>query len=251
MKKQERSTWSTKLRAFGTFAKASISRLLKRRKTSESFTIYQSLKSINILLWNDILETHNPLLLDPNFDEAKTYSEEQRKLVNDKFSLLYDEYFIKLNNRRAKSEMQKTQSKIGLQLKITMLLEAVNALTLLGNNQKYLKDGYKKELKIYEVIKIIVPNFTEQKLGTIEDNLNKLKKILKTLELEYERKYGLDTENATDYNFNKQVVDIEQVLGRSLDLRDCNVLKWIEYLNKAQELVKHNEKLAEHGKRKR
>ena len=84
----------SRLITFGKYAKLFILKQLERLKTSENITTFQSLKSINILLWNDILETNNILLLDKDFNEAKTYSDKQRKVLNDRFNLLYDEYFI-------------------------------------------------------------------------------------------------------------------------------------------------------------
>lgn len=252
MKKPERPTWFTRWAAFGTFAKAFISRLLKRRKTSESFTIFQSLKSIKLFLWDEILETNNLALLDVNYSPDKTYTPEELAILKDSFSKLYDDYFLKLNNKRQKAEMSKTEARIALVFKMSILNEAVNTLVFINNNAKYLKDYIKKEAKVYDTIRTVLPKFKTDNFSSIADNIDKVKRILTTLELEYERKYGL--ESYTDQKKNslyKDIVAVEQVLGRAIDAETCNVDKWIEYLNKAHEIAENNNKeTLKNGKRK-
>lgn len=237
----------SRLITFGKYAKLFILKQLERLKTSENITTFQSLKSINILLWNDILETNNILLLDKDFNEAKTYSDKQRKVLNDRFNLLYDEYFIKLNNSRAKAELKKTQSKVALQLKLMIITEAINTLLFIVNNQKYIRNSLEKENKVYENVKYIVPTFKADMFSTIDENIKKLTKILTSLDLEYKRNHSEESKKE-EYNFEKQIVDVEQILGRSLDLSNCSVIKWISYINKVQEIIKQQEKA--NGKRK-
>jgi len=88
-----------------------------------------------------------------------------------------------------------------------------------------------------------------EKFNTIDENIKVIEKLIISNETTYKRKFGeteKDFEEKT-YTFEKQVVDVEQVLGHSIDTTKVNVLKWIGYINLAQEISK---KRAENGKRK-
>ena len=236
--------WFTKLQEFGNTAGANISNRLKQRKTLESSTIYRSLKSINVGLWFEILETQNISLLDKNYFEGKVYNKFQLNEINEVFTSLYDDFFIRLNNRKAKYNLISSQDKMMLSVKLMVLNECLNTLFFISKNYSRIHNAYKKELEIYKTIENISKNTKFVESNTLLDNINKIKELIKSNQLAYERKY---TEQVAEksYSFERQLIDVEQVLGRSLNIKECNVIQWIEYINKVQEIIKVKEK--EHG----
>ena len=206
-----------------------------------SSTIYQSLKSINIYLWAEILETQNITLLDKNYTEDKKYNEVQLQQISDNFTMLYDEFFIRLNNKKAKANLSNSQDKMMLSVKIMVLQECYNSMIFIAKNYAKISKGYEKELKIYETVRKVSKNANFGKFSTLSENITQIGELIKTNELAFERKYGTETE-ASKYTFEKQLIDVEQVLGRSINIENCNVLQWIEYINKVQEIIKLKEK---------
>jgi hypothetical protein len=206
-----------------------------------SSTIYQNLKSINVRLWFDILETQNIALLDKNYSEDKKYNSVQLEQITEHFTVLYDDFFIKLNNRKAKASLNNSQEKMMLSVKIMVLQECYKSLLFIGKNYSNVKDAYQKELKIYETIRKVAKNSNFGKFSTLQENLTQIGDLIKANELTFERKYANETES-TKYTFEKQLIDIEQVLGRSINVENCNVIQWIEYINKVQEIIKLKEK---------
>lgn len=237
----EQFIWFTKLKEFGNIAEANILNILRKRKTLENSTIYRSLKSINICLWFEILETQNIYLLDKNYFEGKFYNKFQLNEINEVFTSLYDDFFIRLNNKKAKSNLINSQDKMMLSVKIMVLNECLNTLIFISKNYSRIHNAYKKELDIYKIIENITKNTKFNQSNTLLDNINKIKELIDTNQLAYERKF-IEQVSEKSYSFEKQLIDVEQVLGRSLNVKECNVIQWIEYINKVQEIIKIKEK---------
>lgn len=237
--------WFTKLREFGNIVVANILSKLERRKMLASSTIFQSLKSINVSLWYEILETQNICLLDKNYSEDKKYSEIQLRQISTIFAELYDDFFIRLNNRKAKANLVNSQDKMMLSVKLMVLNECLNTLIFISQNYSKISKAYQKELNIYQTIKSISKNTKFAETNTLSDNIQKVRDLINTNQLTFERKYSDDVKDQ-NYTFEKQVVDVEQILGRSLNIKECSVIQWIGYINKVQEIIKAKEK--EHGK---
>lgn len=240
--------WFTKLREFGNIVVANISNKLKKRKILASSTIFQSLKSINVSLWYEILETQNICLLDKNYSDDKKYSEIQLRQISAIFAELYDDFFIRLNNRKAKANLVNSQDKMMLSVKLMVLNECLNTLIFISQNYSKISKAYQKELNIYQTIKSISKNTKFAETNTLSDNIQKVRDLINTNQLTFERKYSDDVKDQ-NYTFEKQVVDVEQILGRSLNIKECSVIQWIGYINKVQEIIKAKEK--EHGGGKR
>ena len=228
--------------------KKSISELFYNPTKTLSTGTYQNLKSINILLWNEVIETQNVALLDTNYNENKKYNKKESIYLSELFTKLYDDYFLALNNRKAKANLEQSQEKIVMSFKIIVLEDAIKTLDFIRRNQQVLKDYLSKEQRVYDSIKLIAKNVQFKPFNTIKENIEILLKVLKSNNLEYQRKFGDDKE-ATNYPFEKQVADVEQVLGRSLDVANCNVMQWLAYINKVQDIIKQNEK--QNGKHSR
>ena len=214
-----------------------------------NISIFQNLSQINIELWNEILNTQNIYLLHKDYDVNTKYSKAENIALNSKFIELYDDYFVKLDNSYAKNNLKETQEKIQLSAKIMILSDCINTLASIKRNYSVLKDPIKKENEVYDCVKIISKYIKFDKFNTIDENIAIIQKLIVSNETTYKRKFGENDKEFEQktYTFEKQVVDVEQVLGHPIDTSKVNVLKWIGYINLAQEISK---KRAENGRRK-
>lgn len=224
----------------GALREKNILKSLWQKKSRVSISIFQNLSQINIELWNDILTNQNFYLLDENYSKDKKYTSNENALISEKFSELYDDYFLRLNNSYAKKSLRETQEKIQLSSKIIILTDCVNTLLAIKRNYKVLKNPLEKENEVYKCVKIISKYVKFGNFNTIDENIEIITKIINSNQLTYNRKFGEKDEkfNENNYTFEKQLVDVEQVLGREIDITKTNVIKWIELLNKAQEISK-------------
>lgn len=240
MKKQDKLTTFINWITYGISHVKSILKRYKQRKSLQNISIYPSLKHINILLWNEILESQDVKLLDSNNNANNKYSNYQIEILSKKFIDLYDDYFLKLNNKFAKANLTETQKKIQLSAKIIIITECINALIFIRDNYSKLVEPIQKEKKIYDTINIFSKNVKFGIFNTIDENLSIINKVLVSNESTYTRLYGEDDkkETVTNYTFEKQLVDVEQCLGRTIDVNNTNVYKWIELINLAESISK-------------
>jgi len=233
---------------FGKLREKNILKLFSTKKSQVSISIFQNLSQINIELWNEILNTQNIYLLHKDYDVNTKYSKAENIALNSKFIELYDDYFVKLDNQFAKNNLKETQEKIQLSAKIMILTDCINTLASIKRNYSVIKEPIKKENEIYDCVKIISKYIKFDKFNTIDENIAIIQKLIVSNETTYKRKFGENDKEFEQktYTFEKQVVDVEQVLGHTIDTTKVSVLKWIGYINLAQEISK---KRAENGKR--
>ena len=240
MKKQDKHITFINLITFGISHVKSILKRYRQRKSLQNISIYPNLKHINILLWNEILESQDVKLLDSNNNANHKYTNYQIQVLSQKFIELYDDYFLRLNNKFAKANLTETQKKIQLSAKIIIITECINALIFIRDNYSKLVEPIQKEKKIYDTINIFSKNVKFGIFNTIDENLSIINKVLVSNESTYTRLYGEDDkkETVTNYTFEKQLVDVEQCLGRTIDVNNTNVYKWIELINLAESISK-------------
>jgi len=238
MKKQNKRTTFTNWIISGISHVKNILQKYKERKALSSISIYPSLKHINILVWNEIIDNQDVRLLDQN--KNKKYSNFQLELLSKKFIELYDDYFLKLNNKFAKANLTETKNKIQLSAKIIILTECINSLNFIKHNSSNLINPLEKEQKIYDTVNILSKNAKFGNFNTIDENITIINKILVSNQSTYTRLYGEDDkkETVSNYTFEKQLVDVEQCLGRTIDVSTTNVIKWIELINLAESISK-------------
>lgn len=240
MKKQVKRTTFINWITNGILHVKNIFQKYKERKQLQNISIYPSLKHINIILWNEILESQDVKLLDSNKNTNHKYTNYQIEVLSKKFIQFYDDYFLRLNNKYAKANLTETQKKIQLSAKIIIITECINALIFIRDNYSKLVEPVQKENKIYDTINIFSKNVKFGIFNTIDENLAIINKVLVSNESTYTRLYGEDNkkETVTNYTFEKQLVDVEQCLGRTIDVNNTNVYKWIELINLAESISK-------------
>lgn len=251
IKTERNTTYIDKMnRLFGKLQEKNIFKKFIPSVNQVNISIFQNLSQINIELWNEILTTQNIFLLDKNNSNDSKYSKAENNALNSKFIELYDDYFVKLDNQFAKNNLKETQEKIQLSAKIMILTDCINTLASIKRNYSVIKEPIKKENEIYDCVKIISKYIKFDRFNTIDENIAIIQKLIVSNETTYKRKFGENDKEFEQktYTFEKQVVDVEQVLGHAIDTSKVNVLKWIGYINLAQEISK---KRAENGERKR
>ena len=236
-------------RLFGKLQEKNILKKFIPSVNQVNISIFQNLSQINIELWNEILTTQNIFLLDKNHSNDSKYNKAENNALNSKFIELYDDYFVKLDNQFAKNNLKETQEKIQLSAKIMILTDCINTLASIKRNYSVIKEPIKKENEIYDCVKIISKYIKFDRFNTIDENIAIIQKLIASNETTYKRKFGENDKEfeRKTYTFEKQVVDVEQILGHEIDTSKVNVLKWIGYINLAQEISK---KRAENGRRK-
>jgi len=251
-KTEQNITYIDKMnRAFGRLQEKNIFQRFTLKKNQVNISIYQNLSQINIELWNEILKTQNVFLLDKNHSFDTKYNKAENNALHSKFIELYDDYFAQLDNQFAKNNLKETQEKIQLSAKIMILTDCINTLVSIKRNYAIIKEPIKKENEIYDCVKIISKYIKFDKFNTIDENIAIIQKLIVSNETTYKRKFGENDKEFEQktYTFEKQVVDVQQVLGYVIDTRSTNVLKWIGYINLAQEISK--KRAENHGRDKK
>lgn len=251
-KTEQNITYIDKLnQAFGRLREKNIFQKFTLKKNRVNISIFQSLSHINIELWNEILTTQNIFLLDKNYTIDTKYNKAENDALNSKFIELYDDYFVKLDNQFAKNNLKETQEKIQLSAKIMILTDCINTLISIKRNYKVLKNPLQKEQSVYDCVKIISKYIKFDNFNTIDENIAIIQKLIVSNETTYKRKFGENDKEFEQktYTFEKQVVDVEQVLGHAIDTTKVSVLKWIGYINLAQEISK--KRAENHGRDKK
>jgi hypothetical protein len=216
-----------------------------------NISIYQNLGKVNILLWNEVLETQNPCLLDIKYKEDKKYNKYKLSVLNSTLEMFFDDYFVRLNNKFSKANLVETQEKIKLTAKVILLEECIKSLLFIRDNAKIIKEPIKKQYEVLDCVKKISSNFVIKRMDGFNENIESINKILVSNRTTLQRNYPEveKKETTKNYTFEKQLVDVEQCLGRGIDVEKTNVYKWIEYINLAEEISK--KRLENHGTSKR
>lgn len=223
----------------GVFAERNIFHKSTKEQSQLNTSIFQNLKQINVQLWYDILEDHNVKLLDKKYTEDKEYSNSDLEILNNQFSLLYDDFFEKLNNEYSKQSLSEKQEKINLISKITLLQECEKTLIFIKFNYKSIDKPIEKEQQIYDTIKILSKYAKIDTFNTIDENIEILKKIILSFDATYSRKYGNETkeENKKNYSLEEQLFDIGQIITSGIpNPKETSVEMFIVYINKANEI---------------
>lgn len=217
----------------------------------QNISIYPNLGKINILVWNEVLESQNPCLLDIKYKEGKKYNKHKLNLLNNTLEVFFDDYFIRLNNKFSKANLLETQEKIKLTAKIILLNECIKSLLFIRNNVKIIKEPIQKQYAVLDSVKKISPNFVIKRMDGFNENIESINKILVSNKTTLQRNYPEieKKETTKNYTFEKQLVDVEQCLGRTIDINTTNVYKWIELINLAEEISK--KRLENYGTSKR
>lgn len=170
-----------------------------------------------IQTWFDVLETGNYTLI--NNCNAET------------FEKLYDEFFVKLENKDAKAYLDKNFNKYKLVLKTDLLIKSYETLRLIYNNATKIEYVIELEQQIINTIKVLHPR--TKIIGTIENKLELIEKLIIINKNEFER-IEIKEQEQKENNFIEQVVNLELALNTKIDTLNTSVEKYIYYLKTAK-----------------
>jgi len=135
----------------------------------------------------------------------------------DKWDDLLDEYWNIIDKDKYNSSIRKSVSFLKQENEITSL----SAILLKASAGGVVKE----DLKVWGI-----DNTTKA--------LSRLRTLKTTYSIEMLRENQRHTFGTVEFNIYKDVVMLEQLLGRAIDIDKCNVLQWIEYNKLANEMNK-------------
>ena len=202
--------------------------------------VINSLKTLNIITFLEILQDNNFKRLDKDYDESKEYSDEEIKTLESIWLKLYDEYFSIKNDHKAKSYLSNQKKIVLLEATIQAIVKNHDVLANLSEF-KQTNDTLVVKQKVISNIKEIDSRIKLNVFDDIPDICNKLQSVIKSLSNELgtikDNQNKRVDKNKT--NVYKIVAHVEQVLERSLgDISKISVIQWLAYEEIANDKIK-------------
>ena len=193
--------------------------------------VYNSLDSLKILTFWNIVKDKNSLLLDSNYFEGKKYSKNQLNEIESTWLKLYDEYYVLLDDSKSKFKMDKTFNELKLRDKINQLKNNVDYLELLKGYVGILpyEDIIKYEQETYSRVKIIDKRIKIKLFDGINPNLEVLNRAINSLINKYNSEHKTNKEQVVKEisNVYDVVASAESWMERNLNINDMVVSHWI------------------------
>lgn len=202
--------------------------------------IINSLKTLNIITFLEILQDNNFKRLDKDYDESKEYSNEEIKTLESVWLKLYDEYFSIKNDHKAKSYLSSQKKIVLLEATLQAIVKNHDVLANLSEFQQT-NDTLVVKQKVVANIKEIDSRIKLNVFDDIHDICNKLQSVIKSLSNELgtikdNQNKRVDKKKTNVY---KIIAHVEQVLERSLgDISKISVIQWLAYEEMANDKIK-------------
>jgi hypothetical protein len=205
---------------------------------------------ILFLFW-EITENGNYLLLDQDYSDTKQYTTEQQEVAYGTWLKLWDDYFEMENNRKNKNYLIKRKSQIALLHKINTLYNIMQTLAYLQENKDVLsvEDFKAHELKFYNIVQVIAPNFKPLYFDGIPTNIYNIDRIVRGVESTYKIKFKEEAKLKEQVKQNRfrEIAQVSKVLTMPLDAKKITVNEWLAYREIANEQVEA-QKISRNGK---
>jgi hypothetical protein len=218
----------------------------------KSMDLYDDLGKLRIILFWEILKEQNPFLLDPNYHKDNKYSDTQKEYIFDIWGKLYDDFFVRKNDARARSVLSKSMSEIKHLHKINLIQSNLDKLILLDKHYRdVLEDEQfaEYEQSVYDLFKVIDPRIKIQHFKGVDENVAIVERFIQGLINSYNIKKDKTAKavNNEIENVYEQVVKVESVIGRTLPhINEISVLQWLAYEKEAESIIKNHK---QHGTR--
>lgn len=201
--------------------------------------ITTELKNLNIITFLEIMHNNKVELLDES--NKGSYTEEEAEQLNNAWLKLYDEYFEIKNDITAKVYLENRIKVFQLQTKVLGFVKLHDLLV----HAQTLEENTEVKLLVIDNLKLIEPRFKVNMFDSIVEICERVKKTIKALdnELNQIKSNQEKKEEKQVFNVYKVIASIEQVLERSINVKDVNVLQFIAYEDTAKDIMKSKEKL--------
>lgn len=193
--------------------------------------LYDSLDTLKILTFWDILRTDNKNLLDKDYHKEKKYTNKQIETIDLLWQRLFDDYFMLREDSTAKSNLVKSFDELRLHEKIKQVNDAIDFLILLNGYIDILPsdDFLKYEQEIYVVAMKIDKRIKPKLFDGIYANVEYLGKVLKS----FINQYNIDFKKNEKIikkeidNVYEMVANAESWIERSLNINEMVVSHWL------------------------
>ncbi len=195
--------------------------------------LINALDKLKILLFWEIVEKQNPLLLDPEYSEDKVYTPDEKFAAKSIWLDIYDAYYLLEDDAMTKAVLME-QSKLLYSLeKINMLIENMNYIMYCCNLESALPGDDFDEMiqKIYSIVQKIEPGIAIQYFEPIEKNIALIDKWIRALTAKHEINHARGEKDVKRRikNVYDVVVSVSISLGIQLNVEDMNCKAWIAY----------------------
>ena len=189
--------------------------------------LHNSLDTLKILTFWNIIKENNIFLIDKDYIEGKTYTKAEAEKVDAKWNELYDEYYELSNDVLIKSDLDKRFKYLKLSSKIKELRNNYEYLIKVYTNIKHIGmiNAVKFENEAYKRIKLIEKRirFTDD----IQANLKAVERVILALTNQLNQ---IDLKEASKKGINnvyEVVANAESWIGRNLDIENMVVSHWL------------------------
>lgn len=190
--------------------------------------IYKTCRELNMFRFYEVLDTKEYRYLLKDYDvELKEDLKTELKGI---WIEIFKEYIVLKDDREIKKSFRKLALINKLETKLMICKELLKCLT-----HQSTKKGQKeliKELSAWGYPINQRKNLNEE-IERIIRNFKALKSSISIKKVEFEKEFKKDLSNEK-LNIDKQVVNVEQVLGNTINLHTTMVSKWIEYVKIAE-----------------
>jgi len=194
---------------------------------------YNNVNNIHAKIFFDILHEKNFDLLEPNEGEEG---------LEEVFSLIYDDYFIKTDNPRSKRFLELQQEIHFIENKIQSIVQILDFL-IFNDTTKEIRKILLESLNEIGLDIDINADFVEEVKRVLNVSIGILQNDLSFLEIEMKQMQSENTEGVFDFYAN--LVGLENIHERNLD-DEMVLIKYINYeksgIKKAELQKKHNKK---------
>jgi len=177
---------------------------------------YNSVSNIPAKLFFDILESKDFDLLEPEENEVG---------LEQVFSDIYNEYFIKSDNQQSKRFLELEQNIFFMNYKIQSILMVLDFLTL-NKTTKEIRETLLKALIDIGVDIDLQNEFDEEVKNILNVSIGILQNDLSFLEIEIEEIKKMSSKK--DFDYYDTIVNMESILERNLP-EDILLIKYISY----------------------
>jgi len=183
---------------------------LKHRGEKNTLNLYDSIKSLPVQIFFDILETNNQSLLNPKNQKVSI------EKLNQIWESIREEYYKESNPVGYRDDLKKAKRINKLKLEIV---------------------GCTAGVTYYELTNEILPVFKE--FGYTVNNASDVARVEQKM-LGRKTKLTLLTPSQKEkdkkevINFWGQVADLESALNRQLDIDKITVIRWINYIKQVR-----------------
>lgn len=219
------------------------------REMENTLNISRSLKTLKILVFWEVLETSNVLLIDNDFHEGKEYTAEQVKEIESIWTKLYDDYFRKKNSSRSKSELLRKNNALIDDAFLVAFDYTINALKWVAECYDVIpEEVIKNNLpKLYEAANNAISTMGSAKIIISEaknphENLAALEKFKQAfINKQTIKKTSQPNQQQPEeamHDYFSDVAAVSQALEMQLNVKDMVVSEWLSYERMANEKAK-------------